>query len=105
MERLTPEQIAVVCERETSHDFLHALRFHGYAIVNIDDMRHWWEYYDDAVDPYSLMNWIESQRHVIIPSDEPVHRLAHWQPRTCWACPTPERPSDDCPACYGKGTT
>ena len=61
MTRPTPDQIAVMCEQESTHDFLRAQRYHGYRIINIEAMRHWWDHSEDAVDPYSLMNWIEEQ--------------------------------------------
>ena len=37
-DRPTIEQIAVTCEQESTHDFLYALRYHGYVIVHPDDV-------------------------------------------------------------------
>ena len=39
---------------------LAALADHGYVIVHPDDIRIWWYTSEEAVDPYSLMVWIES---------------------------------------------
>lgn len=61
-DRPTPEQIADTYQDDYSPvQYLRHLKQLGHVIVDTQAMRQWWETSPDAVDPYALMHWIETQ--------------------------------------------